>query len=61
MWQGKTGYIDARMITQEIPDYSERYFYLSGTHSMVTTFNNILQQIGVKKSRIKKDFFPGFT
>ena len=61
MWQGKTGYIDARMIMQEVPDYSERYFYLSGTHSMVTTFNNILQQIGVKKSRIKKDFFPGFT
>jgi glycine betaine catabolism B len=61
MWQGKTGYIDSKMIREEIPDYSERYFYLSGTHGMVTTFNDTLQGMGLKKSHIKKDFFPGFV
>ena len=60
-WQGRTGYIDTRMIVQEIPDYSERYFYLSGTHGMVTTFDSVLQEMGVGKSHIKKDFFPGFA
>ncbi len=61
IWQGKTGYIDNKMITQEIPDYKERYFYLSGTHGMVSTFDNTLQEMGINKSHIKKDFFPGFA
>jgi len=61
VWQGKTGYIDAKMIQQEIPDYKERYFYLSGTHGMVTTFDHTLQEMGVGESHIKKDFFPGFA
>jgi glycine betaine catabolism B len=48
-------------ITVEIPDYKERYFYVSGPNAMVTAFENNLRKIGVKKNHIKTDYFPGFA
>ncbi len=60
-WSGKTGHMDSKMIRQEIPDYHERHFYLSGTYGMVTTFDETLQDMGVPEIQIKKDFFPGFA
>ena len=53
--------IDARTISENIPDYRERTFYLSGPHGMVTAFESVLQSMGVKESQIKVDFFPGFA
>jgi ferredoxin-NADP reductase/Na+-translocating ferredoxin:NAD+ oxidoreductase RnfD subunit len=60
-WTGRVGYFDEQVIKEEIPDYSERIFYISGPHTMITTFEKILKQMGVKKDKIKIDFFPGFT
>ncbi len=60
-WKGKRGYVDQEMISQEVPDFQERFFFISGPHSMVTGFEDVLGKIGVDKSRIKKDFFPGFA
>lgn len=60
-WQGKTGRISSEMIKEEIPDYRERIFYLSGPHQMVTGFEATLKNMGIPSSRIKKDFFPGFV
>ena len=34
----------------EAPDYAERVFYVSGPNAM-----------GIAKSQIKTDFFPGFA
>jgi ferredoxin-NADP reductase len=53
--------IDARTISQNIPDYKERIFYLSGPHGMVNAFQELLQSMGVKENHIKTDFFPGFA
>jgi len=53
--------IDAKTIIEQIPDYKERTFYLSGPRSMVTNFEDILQTLGLKKNQIKTDFFPGFA
>lgn len=53
--------VDQRLILAEIPDYQERLFYISGPHGMVTAFSDMLQQLGVPRRRIKKDFFPGFV
>lgn len=55
-----TGRISTGMIGKEIPDYLDRYFYLSGPHQMVTAFEETLKDLGVKRSQIKTDFFPGF-
>jgi ferredoxin-NADP reductase len=60
-WQGATGRIDAEMIAKTVPDYRERTFYLSGPRSLVVGFEEVLKNIGVPKSRIKTDFFPGLA
>lgn len=60
-WQGRVGRVDARMIQQEIPDYMERVFYLSGPHQMINGYEKILREMGIKERQIKKDFFPGFV
>lgn len=60
-WRGERGFIDEQMIKRTVPDYKERTFYLSGSHTMVVAFDGILQKMGVKKRQIKKDFFPGIV
>lgn len=60
-WIGKIGWIDEKMIKEEVPDFNERFFYLSGPHGMVKAFEETLSKIGVKKSQIKTDYFPGFA
>ncbi len=60
-WRGKVGFIDAKMIAEEAPDFAKRTFYLSGPHGMVSAFDATLKKMGVSASRIKRDFFPGFA
>lgn len=55
------GSIDRKLIVQAIPDFAERYFYISGAHQMVTSLEKITWEMGVKKDHIKVDFFPGFV
>ncbi len=59
-WPGWLGRIDAAMIAEEVPDYRERTFYLSGPHAMVTGFEETLLSMNVSRTQIKKDYFPGF-
>jgi ferredoxin-NADP reductase len=60
-WQGETGRFDAEMIAKTVPDYCERTFYLSGPRSLVVRFEEVLRGLGIPKSRIKTDFFPGYA
>ena len=60
-WQGKTEFVDSKMIIGEVPDYKERTFYISGPRSMVTVFEDVLSKLGIKPAHIKTDFFPGYT
>jgi ferredoxin-NADP reductase len=55
------GRITADLIKKEIPDYRERMFYISGTHAMTNAFERTLRGMGVPRTRIKTDFFPGFA
>ena len=55
------GYIDARLVRAAIPDYRERIFYISGPQAMVKVLRHTLKKMGVRRSRIKVDFFPGFA
>lgn len=52
--------LDIEKIKQKVPDFKERVFYLSGPHSMVEIFEKNLPTIGVLKSQIKTDYFPGY-
>jgi ferredoxin-NADP reductase len=60
-WQGHTGYVTPQMVMSEVPDYKERTFYISGSHVMVKSFSDMLSNLGVKKTKIKTDFFPGLA
>jgi ferredoxin-NADP reductase len=55
------GFIDQHLVKREVPDYLDRTFYISGPRAMVVRFQSILRDLGVKHSRIKVDFFPGFA
>ncbi len=55
------GYIDARLVKAAIPDYRERTFYISGPQGMVKAMRHTLTEMGVHRTRIKTDFFPGFA
>ncbi len=60
-WKGKIGRIDSKMISDVIPDYMQRKFYLSGPHMMVNGFENTLREMNIPSKQIKIDFFPGFV
>jgi ferredoxin-NADP reductase len=60
-WAGARGRIDERMIAQHVPDYRERTFYLSGPPDMVRAYEQTLHVMGVRHTRIKKDYFPGLV
>ncbi len=60
-WTGRRGMFTAEVIQEEVPDYAERLFYISGPHTMVVAFQKALRQLGVNKKNIITDFFPGFV
>ena len=49
------------IIAAEIPDYTTRIFYISGTHAMVAHVKSMLRGMGVPHAHIKTDFFPGYA
>lgn len=53
--------VDEHLVLDEIPDYEDRLFYISGPQGMITSFSDLLQRLGVARNHIKKDFFPGFA
>ena len=55
------GSIDERLVRHAVPDYRERIFYISGPQAMVKALRRKLLGMGVRRSRIKVDFFPGFA
>jgi len=59
-WKGKSGRIDAKLISEEVPDYKDRIAYLSGPNVMVTSYKKLLNGLGIKPNRIVTDYFPGF-
>ncbi len=60
-WTGFVGRIQEQMITQVVPDYAERTYYLSGPPDMVNAYERTLKNMNIKHNQIKKDFFPGLV
>ena len=59
-WKGRVGRIDEQMLREEVPDYKERTFYLSGPIAMVDSYKNLLSSLGIKGNHIVTDYFPGY-
>jgi ferredoxin-NADP reductase len=60
-WQGTTGYISADMIEREIPDYKETVFYTCGPPAMVEVMEKLVEQLGLPKTQLKREYFTGYT
>ncbi|MFB0526747.1 MAG: ferredoxin--NADP reductase [bacterium] len=61
IWKGRTGYIDDTMIKEEIPDYTERIFYICGPPRMVESLIDILKnKLSIEENRIKRENFVGY-
>ncbi|MBV1706280.1 MAG: RnfABCDGE type electron transport complex subunit D [Hyphomicrobiales bacterium] len=59
--QVRQGMIDGALIAQEIPDFRDRVFYISGPNAMVSQIRQTLSRMGVARTSIKVDFFPGLA
>ncbi len=59
-WKGRQGRITEAMLKEEVPDWQERLFYLSGPSRMVDTYKKLLRGMGVNRRNIVTDYFPGF-
>ncbi len=55
------GYIDEKVISEKVPDWKDRIFYVSGPEPMVEAFEKMLAKMGIAKSQVKRDYFPGYT
>jgi glycine betaine catabolism B len=60
-WNGRTGFIDARMIREEVSRIPSRRFYVSGSPGMVNTMKKVLRSAGVPRRHIRTDYFPGYS
>ncbi len=58
-WKGRRGYITRHIVTELVPDYTERTFYVSGPPKMVLGLEGQLSTI-VDSDRIERDYFPGY-
>lgn len=56
-WVGETGFIDMQMIKKHVPDFVDRHYYISGPNTLVSSFEKTLEEIGIDKNQITKDFF----
>ena len=59
-WEGKRGFITRDFITELIPDYTGRIYYLSGPLGMVLSLEEQLAQANIPQNQIKRDYFPGY-
>lgn len=55
------GHLSEKMISENIKDWQERTFFISGPPSMVTNTKKIIENLGLSNRQIKTDFFPGFV
>lgn len=57
----ENGHLNKDGIKKYVVDFQKRIFYISGPQLMVRNFEKMLRGIGISKSKIKTDFFPGYA
>jgi ferredoxin-NADP reductase len=60
-WKGATGLITTEMIKKEIPDYKETVFYTCGPPAMVQIMTKLVEQLGLPKTQLNREYFTGYT
>jgi ferredoxin-NADP reductase len=58
---GRSGVIDARLVSEEIPDHNDRDFFVSGPPSMVKCLSDMLRtRLDMPVDRIRTEKFAGY-
>ena len=60
-FHGPHGHLTDKMVKKIIPDYEFKTFYISGPQLMVQSIEKTFLDMGISKSKLKTDFFPGYT
>lgn len=60
-WEGEKGFVTDAMLTRSVPDVLNRKYYISGPPGMVAAYETLLLKMGVSRSAIVTDFFPGLS
>ena len=60
-WRGAIGVITADMVKQEIPDYKKTTFYTCGPPAMVEVMERLVENLGLPKTKLKREYFAGYT
>lgn len=60
-WQGRVGRINAQAIIEEIPDYTDRRFYICGPPLMVKSMRAVLEKdLSLSEDKIVTEGFAGY-
>ena len=59
-WKGRIGRIDANMIKEQLADYSECVFFISGPEKMVDSMLLVLKEMKIPEKQARKEYFPGY-
>lgn len=59
-WTGRQGLINRDMISESVPDFKERPFYVSGPPKMVIALETQLLSLGLNEKQVKRDTFIGY-
>jgi ferredoxin-NADP reductase len=60
-WKGAVGVITGDMVKQEIPDYKDTMFYTCGPPAMVEVMEKLIENLGLLKTQLKREYFAGYT
>ena len=56
-----TNSVSEAFLLKNLPDFSQRTFYVSGPFGFVQAMEHLLLELGVSNSRIVTDYFPGYN
>ena len=61
-WDGRSGHIDADLVREELPDWADRDFFVSGPPALVDALARVLiEDVGVSATRVISEHFPGYA
>jgi glycine betaine catabolism B len=58
-WTGKTGFVSADLIKEEVLDYNDRVFYACGPPGMITAMQRLLNSLGLPNTQLRLESFVG--
>jgi len=57
----ETGFITESLIKERVPTWQDATYYVSGPPGLVAAYETLLKKLGIPRSRIIVDYFPGLA